>query len=125
VNIAAGTVNITISGGSGVTAASHVRTAGATIVVNSDVTVTFTNMKDNTEVRIYTAGTKTELAGIENATAGTANARTFAAAIPGGTNVDYTMVNEQYEIVRVESFTWPTADQSILISQRFDRNFVP
>jgi len=125
VNIASGTVNITISGGSGVTAASHVRTAGATIVVNSDVTVTFTNMKDNTEVRIYTAGTKTELAGIENATAGTANARTFAAAIPGGTNVDYTMVNEQYEIVRVESFTWPTADQSILISQRFDRNFVP
>lgn len=43
VNIATGTVNITISGGSGVTAASHVRTAGATInVIVGAVTVKVT-----------------------------------------------------------------------------------
>lgn len=124
VNIATGTVNITISGGSGVTASSDVRTAGATVNVNSDVTVTFTGLRDNSEVRIYTAGTTTELAGIENATAGSADARTFAAAIPAATSVDYTIVNTQYEIIRVESFTWPSTDQSIGVQQRFDRNYV-
>lgn len=125
VNIATGTVNITISGGSGVTAASHVRTAGATIVVNSDVTVTFTGMRDSSEVRVYTAGTTTELAGIENATAGSPDARTFAAAIPGGTSVDYTIVSEQYEIIRIEGFTWPSADQNLQINQSLDLNYVP
>jgi hypothetical protein len=123
VNIASGTVNITISGGSGVSASSHVRTAGATVVVNSNVTVTFTGMRDNSEVRIYTAGTSTELAGIENATGGTPDARTFAAAIAATTSVDYTIVNTQYEIIRVEGFTWPSVDQDLAIQQRFDRNF--
>jgi len=123
VNIASGTVNLTISGGSGVTADHHVRTAGATVNVNSDVTVTFTGMRDNSEVRIYSAGTKTELAGIENATAGSADARTFAAAIASATSVDYTVVNLAYEIIRVEGFTWPSVDQDIPIQQRRDRNY--
>ena len=128
VNIATGTVNITISGGSGVTASSHVRTAGATIVVNSDVTVTFTNLKDNSEVRVYATGTNTELAGIENATAGSLDERTFAAAIPATTSVDYVIINFlasddiNYQPIRVNAFTWPSADQNLVINQVIDRN---
>ena len=59
VNIASGTMTINISGGSGVTASSHVRTAGATVTVSADTTVTFTGMKDNTEVRVYENITET------------------------------------------------------------------
>lgn len=123
VNIASGTMDLNISGGTGVTANHHIRTAGATVTVKADVTVTFTGMKDNTEVRIYAAGTSTELQGIENATAGTTDNRSFAAAIAASTSVDYTLVNNNYEIIRVESFTWPTADQNIAIAQRVDRNY--
>lgn len=130
VNIATGTVNITISGGSGVSdAATHVRTAGATVVVNSNVTVTFSNLKDNSEVRIYSAGTNTELAGIEDATAGGADAHTFAAAIAATTSVDYVIHNFQaadeiYQTIRVNGFTWPSADQTIVINQQIDRNAI-
>jgi hypothetical protein len=46
VNIASGTVNLTISGGSGVTADHHVRTAGATVnVLTGSVTLTVTCVK--------------------------------------------------------------------------------
>ena len=127
VNIATGTVNITISGGSGVSASSHVRTAGATIVVNSDVTATFSNLKDNSEIRIYTAGTNTELAGIEDAIAGSPDARTFAAAIPAATSVDYVIHNfnpgdDIYQTIRVNAFSWPTTDTTIVVQQQIDRN---
>lgn len=104
-------------------AAENVENLGAsTSTFTANVGVTFANLKDNTEVRIYTAGTSTELAGIENATAGSPDARTFLATIAASTVVDYTLVNEQYEIIRVENFTWPTADQTIIVQQRFDRN---
>jgi len=97
--------------------------AGITVTVSTDIVGTFTGMRDNSEVRVYTAGTSTELAGIENATAGTTDNRSFAATIAGGTSVDYTIVNNEYEIVRVEGFSWPTVAQNIPISQRFDRNY--
>jgi hypothetical protein len=99
------------------------RGAGSDPTINNNVTLTFTGMKDNTEVRIYTAGTKTELDGIENATAGSTDNRSFAASIAASTSVDYTLVNELYEIVRVEGFTWPTTNQSLGIQQSLDRNF--
>ena len=48
VNISTGTVNLTISGGSGVTADSHVRTAGATVnVITGAVDVTVKAVDDN------------------------------------------------------------------------------
>lgn len=53
VNIATGSMTINISGGSGVTADSHVRTAGCTVTVAADVSITFDKMKDDTEVRVF------------------------------------------------------------------------
>lgn len=119
VTAASGTTTITLSD---MTQPTY-KTAGATVVFVNNVNVTFSGLKDNTEVRIYAAGTTTELDGIENATAGTADNRSFTASISGGTSVDYTLVNNQYEIIRVEGFTWPSATQSIQIQQRFDRNY--
>lgn len=118
-----GTVTINISG-SGTTASNLTyRSDGATVVIQQNVTLTFDTMKDSSEVRVYAAGTKTELAGIENATAGSADNRNFPASLGAGVSVDYTIVNEQYEIIRVEGYTWPSANQTLAIQQRFDRNF--
>lgn len=96
----------------------------ATTDVQSSVTVTFDTIKDDTEVRVYAAGTSTELAGIENATAGSPDNRNFAVSLAAGTNVDYTLVNVAgWEIIRVEGFTWPSTAQTINIQQRLERNY--
>ena len=95
----------------------------STIVFVQNVTVTFDEMKDLTEVRIYAAGTMNELDGIEDATAGSVDDRNFAASITAGTSVDYVLHSVLYETIRVESFTWPTLDQTIVVAQRLDRNY--
>jgi hypothetical protein len=51
--------------------------AGITVTVSTDIVATFTGLKDQSEVRVYAAGTTTELAGIENATSGPPNNRNF------------------------------------------------
>lgn len=121
-NESGGTVTLNMSGGSGVITVRN--GAGADTIVNQNVSVTFDEMRDDSEVRIYAAGTKTELAGIEDAIGGSPDDRSFAASIAAGTSVDYTIVNTDYEIIRIETFTWPSAPQTILIKQRFDRNYL-
>ena len=113
------TINV-VNGGSTPT---YRNGAGASTVINSNVAVTFDGMKDNSEVRVYNNSTGVELAGIENATAGTTDDRSFVASIAASTVVDYTIVNVAYEIIRIEAFTWPTASQTINIQQRIDRNY--
>lgn len=127
VNIATGSMTINISGGSGVTADGHVRTAGATITVSADVTVTFAGMKDNTEVRIYKTSDDSVVDGIENATAGTTDDRSFAWAAPAATDVYYVLHNWNavepfYQTIRVEGYIVPSTDTSIGIQQQIDRN---
>jgi hypothetical protein len=98
-------------------------TGNGQVNIVNEATVTFDKMKDNTEVRVYATGTSNELAGIENATAGTADNRNFAASVAVATVVDYTLVNSLYEIIRVNGFTWPSVNQTIDIQQRLDRNY--
>lgn len=127
VNIATGSMTINISGGSGVTADSHVRTAGATITVSADVTVTFTNMKDDTEVRVYLTSDDSEVAGIEDVTGGTTNNRTFAWAAPAATDVYYVIHHWSggepfYKTIRQEGYIVPASDTSVVINQLVNRN---
>jgi len=201
VNIATGSMTINISGGSGVTADSHVRTAGATVTVSADTTVTFTGMKDNTEVRVYeniseentdisftatntiasagsgfgdfaiddiirvtgsddnddnytvvTASATTltvvpatittesagasilvkktnqvEISGIEDATAGSSDNRSYAWSTASGTLVDYVLHNWNavepfYQTIRVVGYSVPGANASVGIQQLIDRN---
>jgi hypothetical protein len=84
-------------------------------------------MQDNTEVRVYDAGTsnpQVELAGIENATDGVSGGRIFAFSLSAGTLVDIVLINVTYENQRIDSFTIPGSAASIPIQQRFDRNYV-
>lgn len=115
-----GTLTINVSGGSGTVSYD---TAGATVSIVNAVNVTFTGMRDDTEIRIFAAGTETELAGIEEATDGTTDNRSFTAAISAGTVVDYRIVNLAYKIIEVYNFTWPTSTQSLPIQQQIDRNY--
>jgi hypothetical protein len=92
-------------------------TGGGDIVVNNNVTLTYTNLELNTEVRIYTAGTSTELDGVEN------SGTSFGASVPGSTSVDYVIHHVDFEYIRVESFTWPASNQSLQVAQRPDRNY--
>ena len=119
-NSSGGLVTINVSGG----ASPSVRnTPGSTTVVNNDVTVTFDGMKDNTEVRIYAAGTSTELAGIETATAGSTDNRNFAASVAAATSVDYTLFALGYLPITVLAFTWPSSNGTINVQQSIDRNY--
>jgi hypothetical protein len=119
-----GTVTITIAGANG-TPASNItyRSDGATVVIQQTVNLTFDKLKDNSEVRVYTAGTSTELAGIENATAGSPDNRNFTASIGAGVSVDYVIHSLLYENIRVESFTWPSVATTLDQQQRLDRNY--
>ena len=99
---------------------------GIVTIVNNK-TVTFTGMKDNSEVRVYNASTGAEIAGIENATVGTVDDRSFAWTASGGLLVDYVIHNwlagvPVYETIRVNDFTVPSVDTSVGIQQRLDRN---
>jgi len=118
ITASSGTVTITLVG-----ASPTYKTAGATVVFNNDVTMTFSNLRDLTEVRVYDNATGVELDGIEDATAGTVDDRSFGASVAGGTLVDYVIHNKQYEYIRVEGFTWPSLAQTLVINQRFDRNY--
>jgi hypothetical protein len=127
VNIASGSMTINISGGSGVTASSHVRTAGATVTVSADVTVTFTGMKDDTEVRVYKTSDDTEIAGIEDVTAGTTNNRSFAWSAPAATNVYYVIHHWSgtapfYQTIRKEGYIVPATNTEVGINQLVNRN---
>jgi len=127
VNIATGSMTINISGGSGVTASSHVRTAGAIVTVSADVTVTFTGMKDNTEVRIYKTSDDSAIAGIEEATAGTTNDRSFSWSAPATTDTYYVIhhwsgTEPFYKTIRKEGYIVPSTDTSVGINQLINRN---
>jgi len=120
-NDSGGLVTLNISGGGSTPTIRN--GAAASTVVNNNVNVTFTGLRDSTEVRVYTTSTTTELAGIEDATDGTADARTFTFALAAGVIVDVRIHNKTYEALSLLAFTIPASDSSIPISQRFDRNF--
>jgi hypothetical protein len=124
-NNSGGVVILNISGGGD--SPSVRNSAVSTTTVNANVEVTLTGMKDNTEVRVCAAGDpNTALAGIENATAGTVNDRSFAFSLSAATSVDIIIFNIDWILPpnnRISAFSIPSVDGSIPISQIRDRNF--
>ena len=120
VNVPTGTVTINITGG----LTPSVRSGGATVTVNNNVSGTFTGMKDNTEIRIYDLS-RNELAGIEDAVAGSPDDRSFTASISGGTPVRVAFVNLNWRVPpNGELFlTWPATDFTFPVTQVIDRTY--
>ena len=128
-NSSGGLVTINVDSGTTPTIRNGV---GASTTVNNNTTVTLTGLRDNTEVRVYSqAVPPVELAGIENATAGTADARTFAFSIAAATVVDVRILHgasaaadgNHYQNTNIESYTIPASNASIPIQQQIDRNY--
>lgn len=117
-NNSGGLVTINVTGGDTPT---YRNGTSATTVVNNNITITFTGLKDLTEVRVFAAGTTTELAGIEDATDGTVNNRFFTFSIAVGTHIDYRIHNLSYVIIEVYDYTAPSTSTSLPIQQQTDR----
>ena len=115
VNIGSGTVTLNVSGGT----TPSVRSAGATVNVVSSVTVTLTGLKNPSEVRVFSAGTTTELSGTgaENVTSGTHNF-----SVGSGVAVDISVLSLGYQNLRILNYS-TTADATLPISQILDRQY--
>ena len=120
-NSSGGLVTINITGGGDTPTVRN--TAGSTTIINNNTAVTLTGMQDNTEVRVYDTGTQTELAGIEDAIAGSPGNRSFTFSLGSGTFVDIRIHNVTCEPIALINFQIPTLDTSLPVQQRFDRNY--
>jgi hypothetical protein len=106
-----GTVNFTNSGTSN--AVTFISTSGGTVNIINNFNVTFTGAENNTEIRIFSAGTITELDGIEN-TSGD-----FVASLPNGL-VDVRIVSIDFKIREIFGLS-VTQDFSFQVDQFVDR----
>jgi len=98
--------------------------AGASTTVNNAVVLSLSNLVDDTEVRIYTSGTITEVAGQESVTGGTFS---YAYNYAASTFVDIVIFKESYLFNepdgRIKNFELGNTNTTIPINQRFDRNY--
>lgn len=78
-------------------------------------TLTLTGLKVNSEVRVFEAGTQTEVAGIENS--GTSAAFEITVS-----EVDIVVLALQYENIRIAGIS-TVSDITVPIQQAFDRNY--
>ena len=89
---------------------------GPNITIESPPSVlTLTGLQVNSEIRVYAAGTLTELAGVENSTT------VFTASINEAL-VDIVIFNVEYVPIKLKNIDL-NSDVSLPIQQQFDRNY--
>jgi hypothetical protein len=111
-----GTVTINVSG---VTGTVSYRTDGATVNIVLSTTLTLTGLQNPSEVRVFDAGTTTEIAGEESVTTGT-----FSTNIDGATypSVDISILSLGYQNIRLLGID-TSVDATIPIQQTIDRQY--
>ncbi len=114
-NNSGGSVTLNIGGGG--STPTYRNGSGASTTINNNVTVTLTGLKNPSEVRVYTAGTQTELAGQENVTGGS-----FAFSVGSGVSVDISILALGYQNQRTLAYSTAT-DATLPISQQLDRQY--
>ena len=109
-----GSVTVNVSGG----AIPTYQTAGVAVTFALSNSLTLTGLKTTppTEVRVYQAGTTTELAGEEDNTTGTFNASISVSS------VDIVVFNLKYIAIRLTNVD-TTSDRTIPIQQQEDRQY--
>lgn len=119
VNLASGTVNISVD------SSVSVRTAGATVNVTAgQKTLTLTGIVSGSDVVILSAGTSTDLAyndGATNPVTSFAYSYTYAAS----TFVDIAVYKVGYIPYIIRNYELQNANASLPIAQVVDRNYVP
>lgn len=91
--------------------------SGASTTVNSNVSVTLTDLKNPSEVRVYDAGTTTEIDGSENIITGE-----FAFTVSSGQSVDISILSLSYQNVRLKNYS-TTINAILPINQIIDRQY--
>jgi hypothetical protein len=115
VNIATGTVTITIGGGG---STPSIRTAGATVNVVSGATVTFTGLPIGSDIVILTAGTSTILAQVD-----AHPSSSYAWGYSGTPTVDVGFLKPGYVPQYIRGLALSSSDSSIPVSLAADRNY--
>lgn len=115
VNIASGTVNITIGGGG---STPSIRTTGATVNVISGATVTFTGLPTGCDIVILTAGTSTILAQVD-----AHGSTSYGWGYQGTPTVDVGFLKPGYVPYYIRNLALSTSDSSIPVSLTADRNY--
>lgn len=95
----------------------YYETVSGTTTIQNAVTLTLTGLVTNSEVRIYEAGTTTELDGIENCSATFEYTYNYQA----GTYVDIVVHNLGYEYFRQKDYLLAGTATDLPIAQRADR----
>ena len=108
-----GTYNLTIDGGTSPT----YKTAGATVNILNDVTITITGLQTGSEVRVYSSGTLTELNGVETSTS------SFAFTATPTASLDIRIFHLSYQPIFISGYTVPSTNASIPIQQVIDRTY--
>jgi hypothetical protein len=121
-NNSGGLVTLNVSGGDTPSIRNGV---SATTQVNNTVAVTITGLTELTEVRVYTTGTNTELAGVEDAIDGSVDDRSFTFSLDAGTTVDIVFHNKTYDSIppRINGYVVPSAPTTFEIVQLLDPNY--
>ncbi len=114
-NNSGGAVTLNVTGGGSTPSIRN--GSGASTTVNSNVSVTLTGLKNPTEVRVYSQGTSTEIAGQENVTSGS-----FQFSVGSGVAVDVSIIALGYQNMRILNYG-TTSDATIPISQQVDRQY--
>lgn len=110
-NTSGSAVTVNVSGGG---TASGVTFTGSSVTVQSAATMTLTGIADHSEVRIYAAGTQTELYGIEDKLEGVDPAYSYTTAQA----VDIVVHNVAgYQYWRLANYTLPSTDSTLPVSQ--------
>jgi hypothetical protein len=95
------------------------RSDGATVVLVNARSLTLTGLRVHTEVRVFAAGTGTEIAGQEDVITGTFQTGIDAATYP---NVDIAIISLGYQNIRLLNISM-ASDQTIPIQQQVDRQY--
>ena len=114
-NNSSGSLTLNVVGGGSVPSVRN--GTSATTTVNSNVSITLTGLKNPSEVRVFSAGTQTELAGQENVTTGT-----FVFSVGSGVSVDISILSLGYQNQRILAYS-TAVDASIPVSQQLDRQY--
>lgn len=136
VNIATGTMTINITNGGNTPS---IRTAGATVTVANSKTFTVTNVRENSEVRIYRASDLVEFGGVENVSAsptGVSNVTVsadpdnagrfrvaYSYAYTADTPIFVVALHNNYQALR-PAFTLKSTDTSLQLTQIADRQYL-
>lgn len=103
---------------SDVTLTNSYKTAGATVTITANTSITLTGLQNDTEVSVYDAGDGSEIAHVEDVTG---NQFTFADV--AGNVINIYIHKEDYYRADILNYTVPGSTTSIPIQQVYDPNY--